>query len=724
MGQEVLSSFLLYADERVTDADIINRSYAESKVPVEKIISLIQKYDTGFTVTDEDRAKQEARKEISQRARTAMLAYQRMSTRESMFQRYGVEGKTYARHDRCLFDFSGTEQAEENNRRFAGLRFGNDRKALGKYAFERVMEAQNTVLGLLDAPLEKLIEECGPLCLSLERIMEIPNIIKDMGDGLDDEQLRKLKVAEHLMIQATEMVMRVDLAACPLYARLPLERVDGKGFQKTQFLFDIKKLALEHGEPLGNTAGRFDNGDINSLHGPTATMGEDLHAHVINKGLSVVERVSFQMANLGGDPRAFFYPSGEQIPSRDKVYERMLMGEPVLAAIPGQGLKTVSAKTTVEPPEVTLGDKQLDEQIGRDMAQQIERMIAEIKDSSPWWMVMGSREFAHMKKAMGELARAADKLTYPVDSEKATEMRALCQRAGQYAEEYFAYKVGQRKEDIRVDSNGSYLGKNIRETKRLQAATKLQEMSRKMNFLLDACADPSKAASDIHKKLAEQEAEELRKEREAEQRRKEIQRREAGEEKGNTIPEEHRCKTSREDAMEKLTQMEKMPLPGKEYEEDKFPDLWGEMPGRAKLFVAHMMKNQPIWTTSKSALLEGMEHMVMCHMVQMERKLFRDQHPNDPFRVGPLEENLLIDKKMRLRRDPVFLELIGEITPARLERFLMNEEYKTMGKTYLDRVAQKQKEKQDRKPSETQNKKQNGKQNDGKKAGGSVTTGK
>lgn len=686
MSQERILSELKHRMSEVTSGkltleelinDIRMRAYGTPPISADELRSHIQQYDPSFTrvLTSEE---QQARARLSHRAQDSILTY--MSARASLDVKTTYDYLP-RRHEMHLFDYSGTPEADAYNKQVAHVLKNGTAEEKGTFLYNHVMTRSKPVAdALMNASVEDIIENYGRYYEHIALMAEIVTIANSDVFRFTPEQYQELKKLETMQISLSEILTRIDLISLPMYQQLPLEDFTTRNYEGSYALeAELNALAKQHGEPSTETE---------HVIGPLGTTAQVIRGHATFVSDVPRSRLEYAIASKGGEPRMIYDSMGTRI-HPEKISEYLLKNRPVFANLPGQGIVAVKLQPGSLPPQVIPAPEEGPPVLIDQLASLTRDLLTQVSDASPWWMITGSREFSSMEKAMKDFHRLAGSNSPPLSPEQEQALQGAVTAMEQAAAAYLAYKAQQP--NVKFDpATNQYQGKNARETARLQAAHQLLQHADRLNFTVDCLTRPQVAADYARQRLQQEDEQERRraeeKARQDEKRSQEIVK------KQSILPKEQQCTTSREELLQKAETFKATLSP--DFERDPLPELQRECTFSAELLAKIALRNQKVGGL-EADVYNHMSKLTTLHLIKLERHQWKTDHPNEPVRPGVVEQTLLAGGKSprfhESKKDPktgeetsLFRKLVGPLHPARLERFLLQDEFKTLGTQYLD----------------------------------------
>lgn len=682
-----------YTYEQVKQ-DIMKNQFGEAKVTPAEVIEHIQKYDKNFKVPDDFAQKRSEREALSQRAREKMVDYAIFDVQNKVEERYGhllPKGTDFHRHERTIVYMGSSEEELAFNNKYMELRFKTDAESkaeFGRLVMERIEKACRTVEEARGYTTEQMVENYEKITQDFNLIIEMQTLKNaDEFYGFTEEHRKRMKEIEVLTSVATDCEARVTMAASVWYPDVPLESIsycDYYNYENGSNFMELEYLAQDKGEEKL----------IGGAMGPSTMGAQDIQSTTMHCKNADRDWVEYTIHKGGSDSRMLFDVTGRQLSRSDDdvTYTQNLLGhrQPLIVGTADKGFVTVAVDRTKDPVEYIYDDPELNSAVARSMSDRTEQMLKQITGATPWWMTTGSQQFKDMTEAMKAFAAATKDLTFPLTSEKAQQLRDASARMKACSEEYIAYKMQQREGNI-VGEDGSYRGKNSRETRRLQAADELQKMCDSMNVLLLCEKGNTAVVKDMVDKLHQQDERKAREEKErAEQERR--QKLEAAEK--NKAPLEERCTRSEEELLRITGEIKLGSKPLKSFESDSLPSLYENAKSALDSLPGKAAGNKKYQGIAKSVITDMIGNFIRYDLVQQERKLYRQEHDGAaPTEPQPIEK-LLKEKDLLKNNDPVLCEMVGTLTPKRLEEILANGDLKKMGQQYLAKVQQKVQQKE------------------------------
>lgn len=635
--------------------------YGELTISPEQLIEVMQKYDPNFRVTQEDRDRAAERRARSERARDAVTDFEvgRMET----IAKLGISGGL--RHEQLFLDPTGGPESEAHNQKWLAILNEPDPAKKAEAIYDYMMNVvKPTVHEAINMDADQLIDNYARLRNPLSLAMDV-KLVMEAGYAFTDQQIEELGKLQILMNEMPDLLDRVDIIASPYYESVPLERFRANMDDGMAFSREVADLEGAKGEkPIG----------------PAGAMAEDLRVHLIHSHYGLREKVEYMISELGGDPRMICGLDGKRL-AGDDIADVMNRGEPVFAGIPGQGMIPFTGKITDNGQVIT----QDEGAVARSMINSAQDMIRQAAGATPWWMITGSAQFKTMENNVSELSRLTRDMTFPPEGELAEQLENALRAVKESSRAYLEYKAGRVDGGVLpLDENGQLVGKNARETLRLRTAQEMERLSDQLSNLLWFGKEPKEAEAAMKQQLVDYDAEEARKaeERKAQEEREAQARAERMRLKMS--PEEERSHTSKEDMIDKANIYKGQPRPERKYEGDPIPDTHRLLVNNVDYLAAFAALNQKIPESKQKIIFETMGNMVGYHLIQLDRA---QNGGKEPFEPSLLEQHLTKNGKITLGENPEFRNMIGKLTPKRIEQFLMGDEVRTLGVEFLKLTA-------------------------------------
>lgn len=689
MGYETLKDFIKVEKNQVgtgksrfndTAEVYYKQVYREPPIPPKKLLPILRKYDPTFQVTEADTANAQLRQKRAQKARD-IIRHMEVSRHETLEK---LEFKSRYRFDQHFLLFSASLEAADKNAKWVKLFDSGAPKEIADTIYRHMTE---TVRPMVEKALtmdeDELLDNINELNSPFSLVTEMTRILATFP--FSEEQKKELTPLVSLQNAVSSLRRRVDVMASPYYESLPLERLYIKLDDWNAFTKEMTALSAKYDKFPANE-------DI-FLHGPVDAMADDVKANSMWIAPYIQDRISYSLHKAGGDERMIYGMNGAPLDSNG-IASALVQKEPLFVVIPEKGMVPCSPSLTELADPFIPGD----EQVAPAMARRTRQLLQQLKDASPRWMTTGSKEFHAMEKAMSSFADTVEGLTFPPNPEQADQLRKAAQTLRETSETYQNFKLQQRMSsldpkdpkaaDKLFDRRGNLLGKNQRETARLQAARALTDLTLRADFLL-TCADPQAAAQAARSELAKQDAEKAKKEEARRLENESIKRRAQEARLKDQVPEGERCTTAPEQLQEKVTYYKNLPKPDPLYTDDPLPKLHSSLPDDMNSLCKISNANRNIKDTRRAFTLLALGRLATYHLVMNERTLNKNPATGKPDGPGPIEKALLFSNKCPLATDPDFAAILEPLTPARLEEIILHDGAKTLGQKYLDRLAMK-----------------------------------
>ena len=429
------------------------------------ILQIVRLVDPTYTITDQDRAQQEARRNLSEQAR--------VNCYRLMHKKFGLDAAgTLERGLNMLLDYTDTPEAKAHNQRvqkaFARGEKNKyiapieDRTAIMKEFLDKMGKMDfSSLYSMTD---EQLAEEFPKIFSAFILGMEGGDGVQSMNGRvfqLDEEYAGKLKqFNQELGGVMPYLKGRFDAIMNPNYELLHIERMvpapDGN--------HDPSTVYADEANPIGAlVSSNEDSFDSLAMQGITYIIRNTLSYRM----LGWQDMVSYFAGTKGMDPKEMelVKADGEALPDTNL-----------------DGISMIKARDSKTGKEYLLQSNgvslaEFDPTKALATAQKGGgKIVKALEDADPWTLRLfaGSREYADMKKQMKAVSKAVEGLKKPVSEEKYHEVKAMLDDLAQKSQKYLDNK-GIMNDDTK-DS----------ERARIMAAKRVREYAENTALLLDA----------------------------------------------------------------------------------------------------------------------------------------------------------------------------------------------------------------------------------------------
>ena len=636
-------------------------TFGKPLVPVKEVYELCRRYDPNFkpVASSADRSK---RQEMSKQAQDGILDL--VSWRiDPSFNPGSVDPDAVRRHHFVLLRECDTPEKMEEMK---GLLYGGDKKALGQYYFDRFLEKKQELLDLLDMEDEELLNNYFQNAHDIELIDELHKIKEECEFTPEQQEL-----IDELYDKQTEFALlagRVDLIASPYYAEYPFERLSMSAEQSMMFKMELDSIAARHGERMNSN-----NGTPDLCH-PAAALAHSYNGlQAFSLGV-LEEQIQHAVKPYGGTPQNIqmatnFGALGDNTKITDSLWENGL----VFVNIPGKtsvALYNASTNPRVCKPKVATP-----EIVHEHMVRTANAGADLINDANPFLLATftGSKQFNDMAKQYKEAAQAIKDLKQGLSSD---EIRARMNAILKLSEKCDAYLQYKREQGLEIDPETDLpIGRTANEATRIAAAQKASEIAEGLMFQFQYYLDPAYASATMDET---QKAKEAKKQAEID-----AANRRRAEQSLNNQPvaanysEEELCKTPAQEMFTWGEIYKNMPACPKSDIGDVLDRQRQNMYTISGMLAMTASRNEPYSPAGANNTKENMVRLVLFNYALRERAAAQPQE-DGTFIAGPVEH--LLDNRQiisRIANSEAFNNMIGKITPARVEAFLKNHEAKS-----------------------------------------------
>lgn len=649
-----------------TVKDACATCYTEPKVPEEEFLKVVQKYDPNFKpISDADERKRRAA--LTKEAREKVQAYVLHHGTSDALGVKVPEGKRIARHHYILLRGKSLEEKQK----LVDILLGGDKRAVGDLIYGFLTARKEELYALREKSDEELLKTFFEHKDTIDLIAELQKVIPEC-EFATPEQEKLVNEMRDQMASFAGLANHIDLIASPYYAKFPCEKLNMKPENSALLRAELGGLSTAYGEKRDK-----------HTEGPAADLGFAWSGVGIFRIQLRDWKIEKMVEEVGGDLETCIWADAfGNLKTRDDAGEELSEHKPIVVNIPGKGIKVlmIDSQNPMEgqPYEAT----------GKDLQQYMERANdlarTALDKANPFFIskFTGSKQFDAMSAKQKEVDDLVKNLEHPLkDHPESAEktMRAIAE-LGKACMEYLEYKKGQ---GLEIDKkNGLPIGRSENERNRIASAQKAMETFELLNFQFTCQVDPASAARALEqgkrRQDAQKAAEKAAKEKaEQEKAKKEAERKAQAEEK--VLQEEDRCKSTPEEMKAFAEAYGEMPACKPSNAGDALPRMQNELKTLVGRMAMYGYKNEPIGENTQSTFLETMAKMVLFNYVLKER--VANGQTGDNIEAGPVETSLVKFKYgstvAKLKDSAEFKEVIGKITPARIEKFLKDSEAKS-----------------------------------------------
>lgn len=458
------SGFMLGQDEATTVRQL-QEYYQPVRYDEATILQIVRLVDPTYTITDQDRAQQEARRNLSEQAR--------VNCYRLMHKKFEIDAAgTLERGLNLLMDYTDTPGAKEHNQRvqkaFARGEKNKyiapiaERTAIVKEFLDKMGEMDfRSLYSMTDEQLAEEFPKMFPAFL----------LGVEGGDGLyrmngrvfrlEEEYAGKLKQFHQELGGVIPYLMtRFNAIMNPNYELLHMERVvpapDGN--------HDPSTVYSDEANPIGALAIRTEETfDSLAMRGITNIIKDN----IMYRMLGWQDIVSYFARTKGMDPKEMELVKADGTALPDTNLDGISM---IKARDSKTGKEYLLQSNGVSLAEFDPTKAMATAQKGGD------KIVKALEDADPWTLRLfaGSREYADMKKQMKAASKAVEGLKKPVSEEKYNEVKAMLDDLAQKSQKYLDNKGIMN--DATKDS----------ERARIMAAKRVREYAENTALLLDA----------------------------------------------------------------------------------------------------------------------------------------------------------------------------------------------------------------------------------------------
>ena len=649
--------------------------YAKPKIPEADFLAVVRQYDANFApiASDAERTKRAA---LSQQAQDIILQTAMKIETSNIHPDVQVptEPGTITRHHHIMFRCLSQDEQQQ----MADMLYKGTPEEKGRYYYNRLGARKQEFLNLLDMSDEDLVKNYAKYADDLLLISELQAVMAEAV--FTPEQEQDMVFLKDNMARFTTLGMRVDLIANPYYANYPCEQLNLSAEKAVLFAQDMINLAVAHGEPLSNES------QANYLSGPSEMLGLDYRGLQTFTLQATIFQVTEYVKSFGvsSEKVTWANPPGS-IANEDLAVDSLFERRPVFVNIPGVGVKAL-CNTATNPRDCRV-EEASDAVLSQYMKGVTGKVRSRADQANPFFLSVftGSKQYDRMLKHMKEAEKALQKLEYPLDPESEAVRKVIgsIEELGKAQKAYLAHKESQGLQ--RDEGSGRLIGRTENERNRLAVARDAEALYNTLKFQLRYQLNPEAAADHMEKEL--EKIEQQRKAKENARRAEEKARQAEAEKRANaaakqvpvTLVEEELSKSTKADLVEAGgAPYKNIPVCKVSDAGDGLAKLQKEVSDVIPTLAAHAARNKPISESFQKAVSEGMAKMVLFNYVLRERMANGQAGENiENIKAGMAETALKEGANavaVKVANTKEFKELIGKVTPARLEAFLKNNE--------------------------------------------------
>ena len=647
-----------------------NTCYGKPQVSEAAFLDMCRKADPNFAPIA-DKEERRARAALTEKARDAFREIIRRNfytispaLRNEYQQQHSVQ---IPRHYLC---FLQEYKTEEEQRAVLQVLDGNDQKAKANLLDKHLLSRKDEILGMLDLEGEALVESYKRNYTALTLLTEL-----EMCKGYEytTEQQQSYNELRDYMSLMLAVVNRMNLMASGYYANYPCERMDlSEDAVNTLFAIGgtVSRLG---GESTGGET--FKNGEARPI-GPTYDFVTSFTALAsVNAGLLEKRLEAFAKAN-GADAKSCIWASESgKVDEYNNAMRGLYEHELLFVNIPGVGLKVLhnagQGFMNCVPKEAS------EQEIYERMCRVSENGVKRVDEANPFFLATftGSSQFNRMAAQHKAVKKMMTDLTPPFNDDKVyqdakkalKDLRAL-------TDEYLAYKKGQGLEPDK--QTGLLIGRSANEKRRLAAAEDAIKLADALNLILQSQKEPQEAVKFVEQREAE---------RQAQIKAKRDQERAMAAEARKNMPkakvpfaQEELSKTSAEELEPIVEKYQKIPTCAPSDAGDGLYKLQRDIPNN---IVRQVIKYAGLKTQYPEHIMNSCKvnvaRIVLFDYMLWERQAYSGNTNGDGKIVaGPVEraynEHRISAEK--LVKTAEFDKIFGKFTPARFEKFLVDDE--------------------------------------------------
>ena len=671
MGLETINNGVIKYSEDIKRGEItldkvldrIWASYfAKPKVPESSFLALCRKHDPDFAPISSKEERQ-ARARLTERVREEyrkMAIHVHNAIDDGLLKQ--ADGKIQ-RHHLILFRGCSLDEQEQLAQKI--VNGGNE--AAGKIFAERVLDKKDDILALLDMDDVHLVDNLFKYMDELALVKEMQKY-KDLG-YTQEQQKAFNELFEH-MGELENLFMRTDMISSYYYANYPCERLQMSADEALVFYEEMQALAHQYGEGLENSYDDSEDGlaeDDKRLNGPTLEFATN-YSGLRGFALTVLDQKLLDyVRGYGAKDLASCTWAREdgREGTTAKVIDLLNSGEMIFVNIPGEGIKALrNGGTGFADCKVV---EATDDEVRQHMIRAVEKGVSRVDAANPFFLAKftGSSQYKQMAAQHKAAKKLMKELEFPLSPEKYQEAKETIVALQQSTATYLEYKSNQDLDK----RDGMLVGRTANERRRLAAAQDAVRLAETLDFLVQYQQNREEAIRYM---------ENQRKAREDELAAKLRAMSEAGK-AAKTYEEDELGKATAEELKPKADLYKDMPkcLPS-----DAGPaveNLQKMLPAAVEQLVKFIGTKLVIGENTSRFTKESMAKVVLLDCVLRER--VGNTKPGNEGNVvaGTVEKALnngTLDYR-KLAKSPQFNALVGKLTPARVEAFLMNGESRT-----------------------------------------------
>ena len=636
-------------------------TFGKPLVPAKEVYELCRQYDPNFKPVASS-AERSKRQEMSKQAQDGILDL--VSWRiDPSFNPGSIDPSVIQRHHFVLLRECDTPEKMEEMK---GLLYGGDKKALAQYYFDRFAAKKQDLMALLDMEDDQLLSNYFQNAHDLELIDELHKIKEECE--FTPEQQELIDELYEKQTEFTLLTSRMDLIANPYYAEYPVERLSMSAEQSMMFKTELDSLAASHGERMNANSGTTE------ICHPAAALAHSYNGlQAFSLGV-LEEQIQHAVKPYGGTPQNIqmatnFGTMGDNTKIADSLWENGL----VFVNIPGKtavALYNASTnprvcKPKVATPEIVQEHMVRTANIGADL----------INDANPFLRATftGSKQFNDMAKQYKEAVRAVRDLKQGLSPDEARERMNAILKLSEKCDTYLQYK---REQGLEIDPETDLpIGRTGNEKMRINAAQEVSKIAEGLMFQFQYYLDPAYASATMDEA---QKAKEAKKQAEID-----AANRRRAEQSLNNQPvaanysEEELCKTPAQEMFTWGEIYKNMPPCPKSDIGDVLDRQRQNMYTISGTLAMTASRNEPYSPAGATSTKENMVRLVLFNYALRERAAIKPLE-DGTILAGPVEH--LLDNRQiisHIANSEAFNNMIGKITPARVEAFLKNHEAKS-----------------------------------------------
>ena len=661
--------------------DLRDICFVEPKVDEQQFLDVVRQYDKNFAPITEESEIQK-RTEIMKKAQEGVL---KQAVHERDVDVRGLKlpkGKDHIdRHHYVLLRDGTLDQKQK----MLDLLTSGDKKAVGEYIYNRLGAQKERLFSLLDMDDEQLVDNYFQHTDDMGLIAELEILKYDCE--FTPDQAKVMQEFYDNMTRFACLAGRVDMMTNPYYAKYPIESMKVPEESLLEFQDMMANLAAAAGETVGDTTAN------QYLRGPTHLLAYDYYGlRTFMAGASMTQIESY-LEPFGKKYGEVLWANYKGTPlNKEWVTTNLLEGKVVFVSIPGGGAKALY-NTATNPLDFKL--EEVPNAVMNGYMQTISQGAREkVSEANPLFLSVftGSKQFNTMEKCMEEAQKAQKALegmSYPLVLEDPRVQRAVetIKNLGKAHEAYMQRKEGQ---GLQRDAKGNLIGRSKNEVKRLAAADEAEAMYKSLKFQMEYQLSPNSThqrMQDDAKKLAEERAAKNKREVEAWKKSQPVIQTVT-----SPLTEEEKSKSTKQEILDKAVYLT-MPACKASNAGEALSKMQKEVVSSINLLAARAGANMEMSASVQKDMRVHMAKVALFDYLLRERAAYNPAPTADNLVAGPLEqamnksETATMDAFDKLANSEAFKNIIGKVTPARMEAFLNGKESRTKAQEF-DKIVQ------------------------------------